>query len=194
MARPTSSETPDPDLLRRLREFQVRVRRAAPTRGVRIVVPARGPLSGIHAGVLDRLQRHSKPLADSLEQALTDLNDDSRLSYVGPAGEIREVLRATVQLFAPDDEVRTQTWFQGIPQGDKLNPSQSERLRYAVQVRGGDREQVRGVEELIDQLISEIGRRTYSTGSAAFHAGTQQTKVRRLAGWVFAALDEVLPV
>jgi hypothetical protein len=128
-----------------------------------------------------------------MEQALTDLNDGSRLSYVGPAGEIREVLRATVQLFAPDDLVRAQSWFVGIPQGDKVNPSQAERLRYAVQRRGGDREQVKGVAELTEQLIGEIGRRTYTTGSAALHAGTQQEKVRKLAGWVFALLYEVLP-
>jgi hypothetical protein len=193
MARPTRSDGPDPDLLRRLREFQVRARRTASPRIVQVVVPARGPLSGIHAEILDRLRRHSAPVADSMEQALTDLNDGSRLSFVGPAGEIREVLRATVQIFAPDDQVRAQSWFVGIQQGANTNPSQSERLRYAVQRRGGDRNQVKGVEELIDQLIGEIGRRTYTTGSAAFHAGTQQGRVRKLAGWVFALLDEVLP-
>jgi Predicted pPIWI-associating nuclease len=193
MARPTRSDGPDPDLLRRLREFQVRARRVASPRIVEVVVPARGPLSGIHAGILDRLRRQSTPVADSLEQALTDLNDGSRLSYVGPAGEIREVLRATVQMFAPDEQVRAQSWFVGIRQGENTNPSQSERLRYAVQRRGGDRMQVKGVEELIDELIGEIGRRTYTTGSAAFHAGTQRGRVRRLAGWVFALLDEVLP-
>jgi hypothetical protein len=192
MARPTRSDGPDPDL-RRLREFQVKVRRSASPRIVEVVVPARGPLSGIHAGILDRLRKHSRPLADSMEQALIDLNDNSRLSYVGPAGEIREVLRAAVQLLAPDEEVRAQAWFEGVQQGELINPSQSERMRFAVQRRGGNRDQVKGVAELIDQLVGEIGRRTYTTGSAAFHAGTQQAKVRKLAGWVFALLDEVLP-
>src|SRR6184192_866191 len=136
MVRPTRSDSPDPDLLRRLREFQVTVRRSASPRVVEVVVPARGPLSGIHTGILERLRKRSISLANSMEQALTDLNDGSRLSYVGPAGEIREVLRATVQLFAPDDQVRAQSWFIGINQGDKVNPSQSERMRYAVQHRG----------------------------------------------------------
>ncbi len=128
-----------------------------------------------------------------MEQALTDLNDNGRLSYVGPAGEIREVMRATVQLLAPDDEVKKQAWYVGVEQGGKRNPSQAERTRYAVQHRAGDGDQIKGVETLIDELVGQISRQTYTTGSAAFHVGTQQAKVRKLTGWVFAVLDEVLP-
>ncbi len=164
-----------------------------PIRKVEAVVPARGPLSGRDAHIIARLRRHSEPLADSLEQVLKDLNDHTRLSYVGPAGEIREVLRATVQLFAPDDEVRAQSWFVGYAVGNKVNPTQAERVRYAVQMRGGSRDQVNGMDVLIDQQVGQIGRQTYNTGSSAFHAGTIQANVRKLTGWVFAMLDEVLP-
>lgn len=191
MTSTTRGEGPDPDLLRRLREFQLRVRQSR--RKVEAVVPARGPLSGRDAEILARLRRHSPSLADSLEQALRDLNDHTRLSYVGPAGEAREVMRATVQLFAPDDEVRKQPWYVGIEQGGKRNPSQAERIRYAVQQRGGNKDQVKVVDELIDQLVGQIGRQTYSTGSSALHAGTVQANVRKMIGWVFAILDEVLP-
>ena len=91
MTRPVQSEGPDPNFLRRLREFQVRVRQLP--RKPAPVVPARGPLSGRDAAILMRLRKLSPTLADSLEQALQDLNDDTRLSYVGPAGEFREVMR-----------------------------------------------------------------------------------------------------
>ena len=128
-----------------------------------------------------------------MEQALTDMNDHSRLSYLGPAGEVREVLRATVQQLAPDDEVKKQTWYVGIEQGGKRNPSQAERTRYAVQNRGGNKDQVKEIDDLVDGLIGQIGRQTYATASGAFHAGTQRDKVRKLTGWVFALLDEVLP-
>lgn len=112
---------------------------------------------------------------------------------MGPAGEIREVMRATVQLFADDDEIRKQSWYKGITQGGKTNPSQSERTRYAVQIRGGDEEQGKDVDGLVDELVGKIGRQTYSSGSSALHAGTLQAKVRKLTNWVFAVLDEVLP-
>lgn len=193
MTHPSSqSDVPDPDVLRRLREFQIRVQQQLPHQ-VQAVVPARGPLSGREAHILARLRRLSPALADSFEQALKDLNDHTRLSYVGPAGEVREVLRATVQLLAPDSEVRQQPWFVGVKQGGSHNPSQAERIRYAVQRRGGDRDQVKRVDELIEQLVGQIGRQTYASGSGAFHAGTAQDKVRKLTGWVFAVLDEILP-
>src|SRR4051794_13883748 len=95
MVRPKASEGPDPELLRRLREFQVRVRN--PNRKLEAVVPARGPLSEREINILGRLRKLSAALGESLEQALRDLNDHSRLSYVGPAGEVREVMRAAVQ-------------------------------------------------------------------------------------------------
>ena len=183
---------PDPDLLRRLREFQGQVRQ--PARPIAEgVVPARGPLSGREASILARLRKLSGPLADSMEQALRDMNDHTRLSYLGPAGEVREVMRAAVQHLAPDNEVRRQPWFNGIPQGGKINPSQAERTRYAVQQRRGSREQIEDVDALIDQLVGQIGRRTYTIGSGKFHAGAEQTDVLKLAGWIWAVLDEVLP-
>jgi hypothetical protein len=185
------SDTPDPDLLRRLREFQVQVRHAP--RKVDVVVPARGPLSARDVEILARLRRQSQSLADSLEQVLKDLNDHTRLSYVGLAGEIREVMRAASQLMAPDEVLRQQPWFKGIEQGGKQNPSQAERIRYAVQQRGGSKDQVKGVDQLIDELVAQIGRQTYSVGSGALHTSAAQAKVRKLTGWVFAILDEILP-
>jgi hypothetical protein len=102
-------------------------------------------------------------------------------------------MRATVQSLAPDNLIEKQPWYIGIEQGGKRNPSQAERIRYAVQQQGGDKDQVKGIDELVDQLVGQIGRQTYSSGSSALHAGTVQAKVRKLAGWVFAILDEVLP-
>jgi hypothetical protein len=186
------NDGPDPDLLRRLREFQLRVRQP-PQRRAEAVVPARGPLSGRDAAILARLRHLSPALADSLDQALKDLNDQSRLSYVGPAGEVREVMRAAVQLLAPDDEVKKQPWYVGIEQGGKRNPSQAERIRLAVQRQGGTKDQVKDIDGLVDELVGQIGRRTYTMASSAFHAGTMQARVRKLAGWVFAVLDEILP-
>jgi hypothetical protein len=183
----------DPDLLRRLREFQLQVRQPAARTVAEAVVPARGPLSAREASILVRLRKLSGSLADSMEQALRDMNDQGRLSYVGPAGEVREVMRAAVQQLAPDDEIRKQPWFLGIVQGGKTNPSQAERTRYAVQQRRGSKDQVEDLDALIDNLVGQIGRRTYQTGSGKFHAGPDQADVWKLTGWVWAVLDEVLP-
>jgi len=192
----SSSFEPTPDYLRRLREFQARARdlsRSTRPKTIPKPVPARGPLSARDVSVLERLTKLSRPLAGSLEQALRDLNDLSRLSYVGPAGEVREVMRATIQLLAPDDEVRNQNWFVGHKQGDSVNPTQAERTRLAVQKRRGNSDQLKVTDSLIDELVGKVGRETYTAGSRAFHAGTAQQDVSRLTGWVFSVLDEVLP-
>jgi hypothetical protein len=181
----------DLDLVRRLREFQLSVRRAQ--RQTDATVPDKPSISTHQADIIARLRRYSSPLANSLEQALADINDNKRLSYVGPAAEVREAMRAAVQLFAPDDEIRKQGWFKGITQGNKQNPTQAERIRYAVQRQGGNKDQAGKTNDLIDQLIGEIGRETYTVGSSAVHAGTIRSKVRKLTGWAFMILDEVLP-
>src|SRR3954447_8406252 len=105
MAPSKRSDGVELDWFRRLREFQRSVRRSARA-NAKPIVPARAPLSETNTEILlVRLRGLSPGLADSLEQALADLNDNTRLSYVGPAGEIREVLRAAIQQLAPDDLV-----------------------------------------------------------------------------------------
>jgi hypothetical protein len=139
------------------------------------------------------LRQHSLPLAHSLEQALTDINDGTRLTYIGPAGEAREVMRAAIQLFSSDEKIREQPWYVGTKQGSATNPTQAERLRYVVQLRGGDLSQVADAVDMVDERIARLGRRVYQRASAALHAETQRREVRKLTGWVFAVLDEVLP-
>lgn len=172
-------------------EFQVRVRQHS--REIAPTVPGRGPLSEREASILRRSRIQSASLADSLEQVLEDINDHTRLSYVGPAGEVREVLRSCIQALAPEEEIVKQPWFVGVEQNEKRKASQAERTRYAVQRRGGRHGQAKKADDLINELVGQIARDTYSSGSSALHSGTLQEKVRKLTGWVFSLLDEVLP-
>jgi len=142
---------------------------------------------------MDRLRSVSTHLADGLQQSMEDLSDQTRLTYVGPAGEAREVLRGCIQLLAPDGEVRKQPWFIGVQQGKRLNPTQAERTRYAVQQRGRDHGHAIESTEMIDERVGRLGRMVYQQASAALHARNQRREVRVLIGYVFALLDDVLP-
>jgi hypothetical protein len=195
MAHPPTNKRldPNPDLLRRLKEFQVQLREVPTRRKLDAVVPARGPLSGQNAAILARLRKLSGDLADSLEQALTDLNDGTRLTYIGPVGEAREVLRATIQLLAPDEEIRKQPWFVGIKQGQRTNPSQAERMRYAVQRRGGHYQQLLETTDMVEERMGRLSRLVYQRASAGFHTDGQQREARLILGYVFLFLDDVLP-
>jgi Predicted pPIWI-associating nuclease len=166
----------------------------APMLGPRLSeAPAPLPMSRREREVLVRLRGLDPSLARSLEQVLTDLNDHSRMTYAGPAGEVREVLRATIQHLAPDDRVREQPWFVGTPQGGNANPTQAERARYAAQVNGSNKDQLETASRLIDELVGRIARQTYTTGSKRLHAGARLSDVRKLTGWILMVFDEVLP-
>ncbi len=193
MARSPRSDGAGADRFRRLREFQERVRKLSPPEVAATAAERVQFLGGSHGEILTRLRQQSPSLSDSLVQALTDLHDPNRLTYVGPAGEAREVMRAAIQIFAPDEAIRRQPWFEGVKQGSKTNPSQSERLRYAVQRSGGDHRQAEDAVDMIDERIGRLGRNVYQRASAAFHAKNQRQEVRKLTGWVFVVLDEILP-
>lgn len=193
MAMASLNEGVDAEYLRRLKEFQVRVRSAPTHRLLETVVPARAPLSGGQAAVMERLRRLSTNLADSLEQALRDMNDSTRLTYVGPAGEVREVMRAAIHVLAPDDAVKEEPWFVGVKQGSHFNPSQAERIRYSVQKRGGNYHEAVVASDLIDERIGRLGRLVYQRASAALHVERAQREVQKLTGYVFAVLDDVIP-
>ncbi|WP_419846047.1 hypothetical protein [Candidatus Poriferisocius sp.] len=138
-----------------------------------------------------RLSTLDEAIAKSYEQALLDLSDPQRLTYVGPATELREVLRATLhRLSPPDEEISAQPWFKGH-QG---KPTQAERVR-AILDNKERSEQPTKTLDIIDQKIGLIARLTYQQASAATHLGRDagQDEVNRLRTWVDAVLGEILP-
>jgi len=171
------------DLLERIRAFQESVRAE---RGARPASPA--PPTDADP-LVARLGALDPDLARSYRQALIDLADSNRLSFLGPAGEIREVMRAAMHKLAPDGEVNKQKWFVG----DKnRNPTQAERIRFVVQ--GGDNwKSANSTAETVEEKVGQMGRSLYGRASKAFHAGTQKREVEKILGYVRALLDEMLP-
>lgn len=140
--------------------------------------------------IAERLGLLDEALRDSYTQALADLSDESRSSYLGPAGELREVVRGAVHFLTPDDEaIKSQGWFEGHDH----RPTQAERIRFILQ--GQEREHQHAVEaaELVEMKTASIGRRLYRRASKAFHAGTQREEVERIAMYAKAFLLDVVP-
>jgi CTP:molybdopterin cytidylyltransferase MocA len=179
----------DDEYLERLRAFQATLPR--PTATTR---PAAAPtvpaLSGDEQEMAARLAAVDSGLATSYQQVLVDVAQE-RDTYMGPAAEIREVLRRTITQLAPDDDVTAQTWYKG----HDGKPTQAERIRYALQLnRVSDDEQVLKTFEMIDPMIGQIGRSLYGRSSKAFKAGTQRREVKKIVGWIEMVLEEVLPL
>ncbi|MCE2512070.1 MAG: hypothetical protein J4F50_05830 [Acidimicrobiia bacterium] len=142
--------------------------------------------------ILKRLTTVDEALARSYRQALLDLNDPNRLTYVGPATELREVLGVTIRrLSPPDNEIVDKPWFKG----HLGKPTRAERIRAIL----GDKERSAPPTqtlEIIDSAIGSVARSTYERASAVTHLGrnTPQEEVDKLRTWVEAVLGEILPM
>jgi hypothetical protein len=138
----------------------------------------------------ERLATLSPDLAASYQQVHRDLADDGRGTFLGPAGEIREVMRGAIHLLAPDGDVRAQPWFQG----DQGRPTQTERIRYILQQSSASEAAPGEAADIVDTKVARLGRLLYSRASGAFHAGTQRAEVNRIVGYAEAVLNEILPL
>lgn len=147
------------------------------------------PATAARGALSLRLERLSPDLAASYRQVHADLADVNRSTFLGPAGEIREVMRATIQLLAPDEEVQAQDWYVG----HEGRPTQAERIRYVVQQRSEGEASPVEAAEIVDTKVGRLGRVLYSRASRAFHTGTQREELDRVVNYVEAVLNEVLP-
>jgi hypothetical protein len=137
-----------------------------------------------------RLNQVSSDLALSYRQVHLDMADGSRASYVGTAGELREVMRGAISLLAPSDAVRAEPWYVG----HEGRPTQAERIRYIVQQRSDTGEEApTEAADMVETRVGRFGRMLYSRTSGALHAGTQREELDRLVGYVEAVLNEILP-
>ncbi len=144
--------------------------------------------SAARGGLAERLERVSPELASSYRQVHLDMAAD-RHTFLGPAGEIREVMRGAIHILAPDDDVAGQPWFVG----HEGRPTQAERIRYCVQTRSSGEASAAEAAEIVDTKVGALGRMLYTRASRAFHAGTQRDELDRIISYVEAVLNEILP-
>ena len=150
---------------------------------------ASGTPPSVDSDLLRRLDALDPNLAASYTQVHRDFVDDTRLSFLGPAGEIREVMRAVIHRLAPTDDVQEQTWYVG--RDDK--PTQAERIRFILESRSRAEKSATDAAGMVDDRVGKLGRTLYTRASRAFHAGTQREEVSKIVGYVEAVLNEVLP-
>lgn len=147
------------------------------------------PATAARGTLTARLESLSRDLAASYRQVHADLVDAQRQTFLGPAGEIREVMRAAIHLLAPDEEVESQDWFVG----HEGRPMQAERIRYIVQQQSEGEAAPVEAAEIVDTKVGRFGRVLYSRASRAFHVGTQRDELSRIVAYVEAVLNEILP-
>jgi hypothetical protein len=143
--------------------------------------------------IIDSLKEICPSAALAYEQALVDLESQDRLSYRGPATDLRESLRETLDTLAPDSDI------EGTPgyklEVDAKRPTMKQKVRYVLRNRGVGAGQlaapdsaVQGIEEIVGGLVRSV----YTRSSVSTHVATQRPEVLRVHAWVRLVLCELL--
>lgn len=145
--------------------------------------------------IVESLQEVCPAAALSYSQALVDLQSESRLSYRGPATELREALRETLDTLAPDKDVEAMPGYK--PESDAKRPTMKQKVRYILRSRGFGSGQLAAPEsaiEGVEEMLGGVVRSVYTRSSVSTHTATTRTEVLRVHAWVRLVLCELLEV
>jgi hypothetical protein len=151
---------------------------------------------GIDNEVLSRLKKLDQELARSYEQAVIDL-ESKRLTYRGPASELREVLTGVLHQLAPNKEVQATDWYKDARRNGtrkEPTPTRSERVKYILRARATSSQEAQMYAELIEERLGLVVGATYAKSSSQTHAGSEAGEVAQQLRYLNALLRDVLPV
>lgn len=134
--------------------------------------------------------------AQSYRQGLQDLNSGvMRFSYRGSACELREALRETLDLLAPDEDIAKQSWFKLEP--NSTGPTMKQKVRFILNSRGNSKAQRSLAEKsvaLVENLCGEVARAVYTRASISTHVQTTKQEVQQMKRYLDAVLFDVLEI
>jgi hypothetical protein len=149
--------------------------------------------------VVLRLRKLDPNLADSYDQAVIDLEDSKRLSYRGPAAELREVLSTVLHKLAPNNDVEATDWYKESKRSGtrkEPTPTRAERTKYILRNRlkgSAVTDSAESYVSMVEDRLEGVVNATYRRGSAATHAGAERNEVGILLPYLNALLRELLP-
>ncbi len=134
--------------------------------------------------------------AQSYRQGVQDLNSGVvRFSYRGSASELRESLRETLDLLAPDEDIAKQSWFKLEP--NCTGPTMKQKVRFILSSRGKSKVQRALAEksvDLVENLCGDIARAVYTRASISTHVQTTKQEVQQMKRYLDAVLFDVLEI
>jgi predicted pPIWI-associating nuclease len=152
-------------------------------------------VSDVDRRIITTLQTLIPSAALSYSQAMADLQSERRLSWRGPATDLREALRETLDHLAPDDEVTKSDGFK-LEQGTS-GPTMKQKVRYILKKRGVSKTLANTPESAADSVETAVGsfvRSVYNRSSVSTHTPTDKHEVLRVRDWVRVTLCELLEI
>lgn len=145
--------------------------------------------------IIETLEGLVPSAALSFRQAIADLADDSRVSFRGPALELREAFRETLDHLAPDADVEASDGYKREP--DRKGPTMKQKVRFIRKARGESKSSGVVPEQTaltIDELVGSLFRAVYDRSSVAAHVGTERKAVLQIKRYIVAILHEILEI
>jgi hypothetical protein len=180
-----------------LRTARKEVDQVTASRELRIgatVTAAPGARSEIETKIAELLGRLAPEAAQAYAQALLDLSQPDRVSFRGPAHELREALRGALDRLAPDSSVQEESWFE-LAEGQR-RPSQRQKMRFILESRGVSASARKAPDQAMSVIEpkSLLARTGYEQASAAAHTAPTKAEVQNLKMYVDVALAEILDI
>ena len=161
----------------------------------RVSVPVVSLVNTTDAKIIQTLKAFLPSAANSYEQAISDLQKNSRLSWRGPATDMREALRETLDHLAPDKEVEKQPGFR--LEKDTKGPTMKQKVRFVLSKRNLSTAATATTESAvttIEDLLGAFVRSIYTRSNVSTHTQTSKAEVLRIRDLVRVALCELLEI
>jgi hypothetical protein len=145
--------------------------------------------------IVETLNRMLPSACLSYKQALIDLSESSRLSWRGPAADLRETLREVLDHLAPDADVTAQAGFRLEPNAS--GPTMKQKVRYVLSRRGYVRTAMDAPADAVTAVEAILGsfvRSVYTRSSVSTHTPSDKTEALRIRSFVRLALTELLEI
>lgn len=150
------------------------------------------------ARIIETLDGLVPSAARSFQQAIIDLADDRRISFRGPALELREALRETLDTLAPDGDVTGADGY--VPEKDQYGkersgPTMKQKVRFILKARGQSKSSSQVAEQsttTVDEMVATLTRSIYDKSSVATHVATERKAVDQIRRYIVAVLHEIL--
>jgi hypothetical protein len=152
-------------------------------------------LHATDASIIETLEKLVPSAALSYRQALIDLTMPARLSWRGPATDLRESLRELLDHLAPDEDVTSAQNFKLEP--DAKGPTMKQKVRYILSKRGVSRSASavpEGAAASVDEALGAFVRSLYTRSSVSTHTPTDKAEVARIRDWVRVTFCELLEI
>lgn len=141
------------------------------------------------------LERLAPTAANSYLQAAQDLSDSARVSFRGPAADLREAVREVLDHLAPDEDVKKAPGF--TPEKGRTEPTMKQKARFILKAREtpeGARSSTEAAVQRVEDTTAAVARSVYERGSLSAHVTTTREEVTQLKRYVETVLGDLLQV